>query len=255
MENYGPYLEKVKDLQGRNPRLKTIVNYFNNRVRESDYPLLQDACHRERIPIGRTCVLEFRDSRVDAIPLSLHDLQIYAKDPYLFQRYRDEARCMHRLFLVEDLTPEYIEELGTILSPDPTAFADQLNTWHYNANPSSAPMRNLPSLTNSMNAFSLRYYEIRSRCKNLGFLRRTASFVSRKFEPWAEIQTRIHTKSSDLALVRRNTTFWSRKTERGWDGEALLITPYLARSGHSYLYAKPAYPLPSSRNLNANEIA
>jgi hypothetical protein len=157
-------------------------------------------------------------------------------------RNHDKIR---RLFLLEDMEPDYVETLGHYLGVDPLVFSEQMNTWNY-TDSWSIQHRGLPSLHAPEQSFTLRYYELRTLKVPMSIdaltLQMTFAVNRRRYERWRDIDVPSAGKPDRRhGFVRRAVSFWTsqeqapeeekpdEKTIRealGWDG--MLLTSCLS---------------------------
>lgn len=124
---------------------------------------------------------------------------------------KSRAAGIRRLFIVEDLEPTYIEALGHHLGIDPLVFSEQMNTWNY-TDSWSIPHRVLPSLVKPAQAFTLRYYELRTLKQPDSIdtltLQMTFAVNRRRYERWRDIDVPSSGKADRRhGFVRRAASF------------------------------------------------
>ena len=201
------YLETVSALTSRYP----ILQHLNFFVQEkSGQPL-------NRI---RVAVLEFRVDAVFRIDFGGKDGVDAYNELRLYLASTPGSPCQHRLYLLEDLHPAFIELLGEFLNVDGTVFASQIRDKHYSGGPFNGHAPKLPSFQDPASSFTLRYYEARyfdhpdmpafsSSVETVGNVRRQITFGRR---PWRDVRGHV-------GHIRRNTSFWSQKhTSGAWNG-------------------------------------
>ena len=204
------YQDLVYSLTGRYPILQYLNWFFAS---PHPYPV-------------RAAVLEFHP---EALKEVLFD------GPQAYENLRDylassSDTSRHRLYLLEDLNPAFIELLGSYLNVDGTVFAGQIRDAHYTGSPYNGHVPKLPSFQDSHQSFTLKYYEsryfkIRSLSK-YGTDLVTASNVQRQFT-WGVGTYYFGNDEGDgvkghVGQVRRQTSFWSRKESNGsWNGKLL----------------------------------
>ena len=212
------YLDLVRDLSDRYPILQ-YLNYFVPRP------------HPYRV---RVAVLEFHPEAVKRTPFqgpnAYEELQ-----EFLSSSSHDTLH--HRLYLVEDLDPAFIELLGAYLNVDGMVFASQIRDAHYSGGAGNGHVPKLPSFHNPNQSFTLRYYEsqyfkIRSLSKygsglvTTGNVRRQIMFGVGSYSVGSDEDDEL---KGHVGQVRRNTSFWSRKESNGfWNGihpSSLLTSP------------------------------
>ena len=195
-----PYIDAVRDFCSRYPDLYKLSDFLQEQQGRLAYP-------------SRAAVLQFgssTSSRVEKFDFrDVDDLKTYFS-------HTARSTCKYRLYLMEDLSRPFIEAFGSHFWMDPFLFAAHENSTHWtsSAHDYALPRRLIPS-ANHDPLFTLRYYEVvrvnngDKRPKKI----RTASNVGRKIEAGGK------KKDSDVFVIRRNASFWSRDRENGgWDG-------------------------------------
>ena len=142
---------------------------------------------------------------------------------------REEMR--KRLFILEDMEPDYVDALGHHLGVDPLVFSEQMNTWNF-TDSWSIPHRGLPSMSIPGQSFTLRYYELRTLLdpNSVDVLSLQTSFAvnRRRYERWKDIDIPSLGKPDRRhAFVRRCASFWTSQNflphgkpdGLGWDGK------------------------------------
>lgn len=224
-----PYLQCLEQLQDSFPPLQSFLKKVGNVDKGRE---LVETHYRGRHPggvPGRCYCLQFAD-QVNILEdytegfAGPADLATYlTKHPAKSSR-RENNR---RLFILEDLEPNYIDVLGHHLGVDPLVFSEQMNTWNF-TDSNSIPYRGLPSMSTPEQSFSLRYYEIRTLDdpKSVGPLTLQMTFAvnRRRYERWRDIDLPLSgTKDKRHAFIRRCTSFWTSQDletkDQGWDGE------------------------------------
>lgn len=201
------YLDLVKALIWRYPTLR-YLNFFIKKP--AIYPV-------------RVSVLEFGSGQVTRVDFDGNEG--YEKlQKYLASSSDDGPR--KRLYLVEDLSPQFIELLGSYLHIDGTVFASQIRDSHYSGKPWNGHAPKLPSFQDPEKSFTLRYYESRyfddpampefsSSVATTGNIRRAVTFGKR-----ANNIARNEDPEGHVGHIRRNTSFWASVDKDGnWNGE------------------------------------
>lgn len=146
-----PYLRRFKDEARRFPILKLF-----------QIPSSKDRGQHQQTAEtrGRAAVIEFwRGSQREEVVKEVKDFDSPAK---LVDYLSHPRRCSRRLFLLEGLSPWYVEAFGHFLNVDPRVFASQYrcvhwdNLWHG----AQRTLRSCRSLANSSRYYTLKYYEI-----------------------------------------------------------------------------------------------
>lgn len=222
------YIKRLSKLRHAYPPLQS----FLRRLREDDdegRKIVQQAHldRFERLP-GRCALLIFHKDKVEHKEFSnVEDLYTYLTSPTPGD---GEKQC--RLWILEDLSPTWLDVLGTHFNVDPLVFSEQVNTWNF-TDSGSIPHRELPSMVRPSKSFSLRYYEFR-QLKDKDSIKlmqnqMTCTVNRRRYEVWRDIDTPTFKNRWRHGLVRRGASFWSNQrptkggrhdgNETGWDGE------------------------------------
>ena len=175
-----------------------------------------------RLP-GRCAILTFEDDHVE----SKEFLDPRQVTEFLETSAALENQC--RLWILEDLQPDWINVLGGQMGVDPQVFSEQSNAWNY-TDSDSIPTRTLPSLIDPERGFTLRYFEIRRLhdahdITHLGD-HKTFAINWRRFERWRAIDPPslepLHRPQH--GFVRRCASFWTnqRPGQAGWDGKCCI---------------------------------
>lgn len=224
-----PYLSRVDKIKFSYPALGVLVSRLLNKDEEARHLVDRKVLEEHGNPPGRCCALEFRPHATNS-EVSKH----YLNDKLSLRKYLEkhcpvdsapvDDSCKHRLFILEDLTPEYVDLLGNHLHVDPLVFASQINTWRF-LNTGTVAQRTLPSLNNPQKSLSVRYPELRTFRDTLNDWRWTFAVNRRKIDPWFPLQGGRVKTPDKVALVRRNMSFWvdnpGLAAADGWNGMGL----------------------------------
>lgn len=169
---------------------------------------------------GRAVVLEIgsgKSHKIERVDFSnARELEAY------FARTASSS-CKHRLYLLEDLARPFVEAFGAHFWMDPFLFASQENSDHWVASSHDYALpRRLSSSGRSDPMYTLRYYEVvrvpKGEVRMDGL--KTESNVKRRVEAGDRYFESKPGAKSDVYVVRRNASFWSRSREDGgWDGQ------------------------------------
>jgi hypothetical protein len=227
-----PYLQCLETLENAFPALKSFLEKLANKQEAGREAVnLYYKTKEQRVP-GRCYCLNFTDSSVSVVgeggfesPVTL---RTYLEDNPATRSRKNKHR---RLFILEDMEPDYVDALGHHLGVDPLVFSEQMNTWNF-TDSWSIPHRGLPSMSIPGQSFTLRYYELRTLFdpKSVDVLSLQMSFAvnRRRYERWRDIDIPSLGKPDRRhAFVRRCASFWtsqnlttSTSTEDvGWDGK------------------------------------
>jgi hypothetical protein len=141
-----PYLQLCSDLTYRYPILTHLITFIKRKSTVPLYPV-------------RATVLEFHASSV--FPEKFEGssgIELYEK---LRHYLSSQKTYQHRLFLVEDLDPHFIELLGACLNVNGTVFASQIRDGHFSGGPWKGHTPSLPSECDRDGGWTVRYYEAR----------------------------------------------------------------------------------------------
>jgi hypothetical protein len=217
----GRYLSRIQILKDAYPGLIQLLNKLplpTDRGRQAIDSTYQNLCSRSPV---RCAVLEFDNGCVHHQKFgTVNDLQLH------FESIKNQpiktTAC--RLYILEDLEPEFVETLGENLGIDPHVFAEQMNTWNC-TDVESVGHRALPSLMQPKKAFTLRYYEFRKlgpkrTDESSIFCNQMTFAVNRRYyEPWLTIDCPSMPNEGPVAFVRRCASFWTSQSKTGPPGE------------------------------------
>ena len=154
-----PYLTSLFKLQTSYPVLKPFLRKLGNKNDEGRKVVKKHFEEVHKRTPGRCVCLVFNEKTVT--PLSGYEsgfssapkLEEYltAEDGLAKQSRKKGVR---RLFILEDMEPEFVEILGYHLGVDPLVFSEQMNTLNY-ADSWSIQNRGLPSMHVPTRSFTL----------------------------------------------------------------------------------------------------
>jgi hypothetical protein len=228
-----PYLQCLESLHGAFPALKSFLEKLANED-EPGREAVKTHYHQahQRVP-GRCVCLNFEDDKVSILREGGFESPA-ALRTYLENNPATESRAnkQRRLFILEDMEPDYVDALGHHLGVDPLVFSEQMNTWNF-TDSWSIPYRGLPSMSVPAQSFTLRYYELRTlyEAKSINKLSLQMSFAinRRRYERWRDIDVPSAGKPDRRhAFVRRCASFWTSQDPMdkggnglGWDGKQI----------------------------------
>lgn len=227
-----PYLQCLGTLEDAFPALRS----FLEKIANEDDPGRQAVNshyqkYHQRMP-GRCYCLKFDDENVSVVGDGAFESPGALRD-YLHMNPAAKSRAKkdRRLFILEDMEPNYVDALGHHLGVDPLVFSEQMNTWNF-TDSWSIPHRGLPSMSIPGQSFTLRYYELRtlfdSKSVNVLSLQTSFAINRRRYERWRDIDIPSLGKPDRRhAFVRRCASFWTSQNslqnpepdDLGWDGE------------------------------------
>lgn len=228
-----PYLQCLQSLHHAFPALKSFLEKLANDKEPSRAAVQEHYKKQPQQTPGRCFCLKFNNDSVEVVNggcfESSETLRNYLKSKSAKQSRADKER---RLFILEDMEPDYVDALGHHLGVDPLVFSEQMNTWNF-TDSWSIPHRGLPSMSIPGQSFTLRYYELRTLFdpKSVDVLSLQMSFAinRRRYERWRDIDVpSVGKPDRRHAFVRRCASFWTSqdmadKGEEGWDGKSTTL--------------------------------
>jgi hypothetical protein len=228
------YLERLGSIHDAFPALKPFLEKLLNEEEPGRKAVREHyQTMHGRVP-GRCYCLNFHDSSVSVVD------EAETKSPTALRNYlkthpaaESRANNHRRLFILEDMEPDYVDALGHHLGVDPLVFSEQMNTWNF-TDSWSIPHRGLPSMSVPGQSFTLRYYELRTLFdpESINVLSWQMSFAvnRRRYERWRDIDVPSAGKPDRRhAFVRRSASFWTSQDPTqnggagmGWDGQSHL---------------------------------
>lgn len=198
------YFDRVEDSQNQYPALTRLTDF-----RKAPAPYAP-----------RLSVLEFSDCGVRDEPVK----NVLELETYWSNQSSSGSACKGRLYVLEDLSAEYIEALGSHFNINPSFFVTHLYLPFFSKSDAAMMLERIPSrLISTQRAnstgFSLRYYELRrlkSHVKWDNAMTTTAANVGRRV-------LSIHPEDEcSYGVILRNSSFWVPPSEEGyWHGEFL----------------------------------
>jgi hypothetical protein len=214
------YMDQVKKHLPHNQALSRLVDFLQS---------------SQKYTPPRLAVLEFFSDRVQLHP---HEFSVSSLNKYWQDNHSGNAsnntnttggECKGRLYILEDLSSDYISALSSHFDLDPMLFVRHLFTPVYSQTDENELERQPPWMLQSLfstqaesEAQTLLYYEIRELG---GIEREELSIKEFRWETCANVARRVvqidRDRESKPRLVRRNLTFWSRRNEGSgpWDGK------------------------------------
>jgi hypothetical protein len=236
-----PYLQCLESLHGAFPALKSFLEKLANEKEPGRKAVKAHYRTKHRREPGRCYCLNFHADSVSAVKEGGFEspamLRMYLESNPATQSRADKHR---RLFVLEDMEPDYVDALGHHLGVDPLVFSEQMNTWNF-TDSWSIPHRGLPSMSIPGQSFTLRYYELRTLFdpKSVDVLSLQMSFAinRRRYERWRDIDVPSAGKPDRRhAFVRRCASFWTSQDptlegadDLGWDGKRSLCSELARR--------------------------
>lgn len=227
---FRPYLTRLESLAATYPPLKSFL--ADIKENDKDRKVVYDHySHTDQHRPGRCAILQIREDEVGEIKWAPDN----AKDPKALRDYLTANPAIlsrqqghRRVFILEDLDPDYVDVLGEELGVGPLVFSEQMDTWN-STDSTTIPYRGLPSISSPKQSFTLRYYEIRTlenpHSVDRDTLQVTFAVNSRQYERWRDIDTPLEQMHVRHAFVRRCASFWTSQPEveaddnsLGWNG-------------------------------------
>ncbi|CAN9453364.1 unnamed protein product [Alternaria alternata] len=235
-----PYLRCLETLEDAFPALKSFLEKLANEEEPGRKAVNSHYQAKHGRAPGRCYCLEFKDDPVSVVEEGVFESPSTLR-AYLKKKSATESRIEkhRRLFILEDMEPDYVDALGHHLGVDPLVFSEQMNTWNF-TDSWSIPHRGLPSMSIPEQSFTLRYYELRTLLepKSVDVLSLQTSFAvnRRRYERWRDIDIPSLGKPDRRhAFVRRCASFWTSQSslsdgtpdDLGWDA-VILVDPAFA---------------------------
>jgi hypothetical protein len=201
-----PYLQCLETLEDAFPALKSFLEKLANEEEPGRKAVNSHYQAKHGRAPGRCYCLEFKDDSVSVVEEGVFEspsaLRAYLKKKSATQSRTEKHR---RLFILEDMEPDYVDALGHHLGVDPLVFSEQMNTWNF-TDSWSIPHRGLPSMSIPEQSFTLRYYELRTLLepKSVDVLSLQTSFaVNRRVSIPLSVPCNIYTDFVHLLLEVR----------------------------------------------------
>lgn len=198
------YFGLIDQLRHRHPSLFYLKNWATRQRGSSAYPV-------------RAAVLEFQVDKVFRIDFDGKGARNSSRQLADYLADISPDKCKYRLYLLEDLDVPHIEVLGAYLNIDGTVLASQIRDTHWEGGWEIGNTPQLPSFRDPNKSFTLKYYEPRY------FLNPNMPEFSSSLRTMSNIPRQItfgaRRGPGSLGMIRRNTSFWSRKEDDGsWNG-------------------------------------
>ncbi|KAL1798218.1 hypothetical protein ACET3X_002255 [Alternaria dauci] len=268
-----PYLQCLETLEDAFPALKSFLEKLANEQEPGRKAVNSHYLAQHGRAPGRCYCLEFKKEGVSVIDEGVFE-SVAALRAYLRKKPATQSRIdkHRRLFILEDMEPDYVDALGHHLGVDPLVFSEQMNTWNF-TDSWSIPHRGLPSMSLPEQSFTLRYYELRTLLepRSVDVLSLQTSFAvnRRRYERWRDIDIPSLGKPDRRhAFVRRCASFWTSQSsssdgkpdgkpdgipdgkpdDLGWDA-VILVDPAFATTCATPLPASAKSEVPKFNGL------
>lgn len=207
-----PYVDLVERLSVSG---YTELRYLRNELRRA-----QGTSHAER---SRASVLELSTGRPVHKPFqSSIDLEKYLSSSV--------QEPQNRLYILEDISTNYVEVFGSHFSIEPSFWARHLRTTNWETSTTAGKVTPLPSMNKGGHVWSLVYLEATYvEGPSFGkFHCPTALFADTNL--YRQVNMIQPGRFYDgVATVCRRASFWSRtNSDRGWDGKGGFFVPMRA---------------------------
>jgi hypothetical protein len=227
-----PYLQCLTTLEDAFPALKSFLEKLAKGDEDGRKAVKEYYEKTSQKTPGRCYALEFHGQSVTKVEGGEFKSATALRE-YLTRKPANKSREKRhkRLFILEDMEPDYVDALGHHLGVDPLVFSEQMNTWNF-TDSWSIPHRGLPSMSIPGQSFTMRYYELRTLRKpdSVDVLSSQMSFAvnRRRYERWRDIDIpSLGTPDRRHAFVRRCASFWTSQNtppdgntdDIGWDGK------------------------------------
>jgi hypothetical protein len=202
-----PYLDLVTQLSLDG---HTELRYLRNELWRA-----QGTSHAER---SRASVLELSTGR----PVHKHFCSSIDLKKYLTS---SDQEAQNRLYILEDISTNYVEAFGSHFSIEPSFWARHLRTTRWETSTTAGKVSSLPSMRSGCHSWSLMYLEATYlEGPDLGkFHCPTALFADTNLYRQV-VMVQPGPFYDGIATVCRRASFWSRKNPAGgWDGKVSFI--------------------------------
>ncbi|KAL8724369.1 MAG: hypothetical protein Q9166_007990 [cf. Caloplaca sp. 2 TL-2023] len=207
-----PYLDHIDLLTDNGwPQLRYLADWMRVTTAPPKWKLLTREDMHERASRVNITLLEFRTGSI-----TRHDIKTAARLAFLLPNLStDDKDLVARLFVVEDLSREVIESLGSHFDVDPMFFRGHISdyTWYNTRDPwielpaMDIVMRNQPF-------FHVRYAHTRYFRDSMSYVRarlETGGFnVLRRVNRDGNWVPGVDLSGSDVGMVRSRMSFWSK---------------------------------------------
>ncbi|KAI2473229.1 hypothetical protein F4781DRAFT_380989 [Annulohypoxylon bovei var. microspora] len=223
-----PYLMHVKSLSIGWPHLRYLAEWMDVTTSPTKWQLIKDLPNLEEIReerAGRTKVkaIDF----VSGQP-NLKMQHISDSDDLAWHLDQPAVPGATRLYVVEDLSRDVIEHLGSKLDIDPLFFREHINdyTW-YNTRDPWVELPDLDIVSRSRSYFRLTYMQPRYFTTRESFqeaLKQAGRFnVLRRLDEDNEHESLFDDKSATVALVRSKASLWIRRASNTQQAVGVLL--------------------------------
>ncbi|KAI1107089.1 hypothetical protein F4804DRAFT_240680 [Jackrogersella minutella] len=258
-----PYLQHVKNLSIGWPHLRYLAQWMEITTSPTKWQLIKDLPPYELAELRRERARRTKVKAIDFIsgqpaPAIQHVASPEALASCLNQ---PPAPGATRLYIVEDLSRDVIEQLGTKLDIDPLFFREHINdyTW-YNTRDPWVELPDLDIVSRSRSYFRLTYMQPRyfKTAKSFRMAQRQAGMfnVLRRLDVDSEHESLFDDKSATVALVRSKASLWIRQANNTQQAiGVLLIDPSITEGFPLWRGYRPFRNSPTPSNRTPFEVA
>ncbi|KAI1211762.1 uncharacterized protein F4807DRAFT_401046 [Annulohypoxylon truncatum] len=255
-----PYLVHIKSLSMGWPHLRYLAEWMEVTTSPTKWQLIRDSPKLEEIRKERATRTKIK--AIDFISgqpaIHMHDID----SPNDLAQYLDQPAVPEatRLYVVEDLSRDVIEQLGYKLDIDPLFFREHINdyTW-YNTRDPWVELPDLDIVSRSRSYFRLMYMHPRyftTRDSYDKALKQAGKFnVLRRLDEDNEHESLFDDESATVALVRSKASFWIRRSSNSQQAVGvLLIDPSITEGFPLWKGYRPFRNSPSPSNKTSFEV-
>lgn len=154
-------------------------------------------------------------SKPDHSPIPFHVFENCQELSSHLAQATNQASGHRRVYILENLSLEYIVAFGSHFLIDPSLFVNQRRTVNWEGQPGEGNVPKLLSCTNREKSFSLRYSELLD-FENVSSVNEMEDIAAGRRVGF----TNLDGKVNSVGIARRKISFWSRDTKNnGWDGK------------------------------------
>ncbi|KAI1662617.1 hypothetical protein F4813DRAFT_384202 [Daldinia decipiens] len=257
-----PYLQHVKSLSAAWPHLRYLAQWMEVTTSPNKWQLIKDLQPARLSSLRRERARRTNVASIDFISGQPAPVINYMNTPESLAQCLDQQAepGASRLYIVEDLSRDVIEHLGSKLDIDPLFFREHINdfTW-YNTRDPWVELPDLDIVSRDRPYFRLTYNQPR-------YFRTPESFnkaqkqagmfnVLRRLDADDEHESRFDEKSAIVALVRSKASLWIRPAIAGQQAVGvLLIDPSITEGYPLWRGYRPFKNSPTPNNQTRYEV-
>ncbi|KAI2779813.1 hypothetical protein F4815DRAFT_472289 [Daldinia loculata] len=257
-----PYLQHVKSLSAAWPHLRYLAQWMEVTTSPNKWQLIKDLQPAQLSSIRRERARRTNVASVDFISGQPAPIISYMNTPESLAQCLDQQAVpgASRLYIVEDLSRDVIEHLGSKLDIDPLFFREHINdfTW-YNTRDPWVELPDLDIVSRDRPYFRLTYNQPRYFRTQESFNRaqkQAGMFnVLRRLDADDEHESQFDEKSAIVALVRSKASLWIRPAKTGQQAVGvLLIDPSITEGYPLWRGYRPFKNSPTPKNRTGYEV-